>query len=52
MVITYMGSDRIRTSIGAEIIKETNPPAAPAAQIFHKFEEPNGEYPRSSRERL
>lgn len=52
MVITYIGSDMIRTSIGAEIIKETNPPATPAAQTFHKFEGPNGDSLRSSRERL
>lgn len=52
MVITCVSSDRIQTSIGAEIIKETNPPATPAAQTFHRFEGPIGESPRSSRERL
>lgn len=42
----------IRASIGLETIKEANPLATPAAQIFHKFEGSKEESPRSSSERL
>lgn len=47
-----IGSSGIRTSVGVEITKETNPLAAPAIQILQKLEGFRGESPKSSRELL